>query len=66
MASGSSFKSLDDLCQGLKRLDKLHGLLYGRTAISSKTPAKTPPPVPEKQAPVSFVTAAQDKDDGFS
>jgi hypothetical protein len=29
MASGSSFKSLDDLCQGLEHIDKLHGLPYG-------------------------------------
>ncbi len=35
-ASGTSFKSLDDLCQGLERLDKLRGLPYGGAAPSSK------------------------------
>jgi len=36
-ASGTSFTSLDDLCNGLKRLDKLRGLPYGGAA-----PVSTP------------------------
>jgi hypothetical protein len=31
-ASGTSFMSLADLCDGLERLDKLKGLLYGGAA----------------------------------
>jgi hypothetical protein len=37
-ASGTSFTSLDDLCQGLECLDELRGLSYGGKAISSPPP----------------------------
>jgi hypothetical protein len=42
-ASGTSFKSLADLCDGLERLDKLKGLPYGGAApIQKPMPSKTP------------------------
>lgn len=44
-ASETSFSSLDDICNGLERLDKLKGLPYGGAAPASKTPPK---PVPKK------------------
>jgi hypothetical protein len=68
-ASGSSFISLDDLCQGLECLDKLRGLPYGGggAAHSSKvTPTgKLSPPVPtssKKSTSVGFVAQVQDAD----
>jgi hypothetical protein len=42
-ASGTSFKSLDDLCTGLERLDKLRGLPYGGAALSTRTPSPSKP-----------------------
>jgi hypothetical protein len=45
-ASGTSFTSLADLCQGLERLDKLKGLPYGGAApVQKPTPPK---PLPKK------------------
>jgi hypothetical protein len=39
-ASGTLFTSLEDLCLGLERLDKMRGLPYGGAAIVSKPPQK--------------------------
>jgi hypothetical protein len=59
-ASGTSFTSLADLCDGLERLDKLKGLPYGGAApIQKPTPSKTPIPS-KKPHTVGFVTAAAD------
>jgi hypothetical protein len=57
--SGTSFKTLADLCDGLERLDKLKGLLYGGAApIQKPTPSKTPQN--KKQNTVGFVAAVED------
>jgi len=66
-ASGSSFKSLYDLCQGLERLDKLHGFPYGEAAPSSKTTSsgKSSPVIPSSlkgATSVGFVAQVQDTD----
>jgi hypothetical protein len=66
-ASGTSFKSLDDLCQGLERLDKLRGLPYGGAAPSSKitVPGKPNPngqQPPKRPTPVGFVSHVQGED----
>jgi hypothetical protein len=58
-ASGTSFTSLDDLCLGLERLDKLRGLPYGGAAITPKIPSKPPPKKPTS-SPLGFVTAVQE------
>jgi hypothetical protein len=60
-ASGTSFKSLDDLCQGLEHLDKLRGLPYGGAAPSSKIPVPGKPnpsgqQPPKRSTPVGFVS----------
>jgi hypothetical protein len=60
-ASGTSFTSLTDLCDGLECLDKLQGLPYGGAAPLQKT---TPPKVPlKKPSTVGFVAAVQDTPD---
>ncbi len=57
-ASGTSFTSLDDLCQGLERLDKMRGLPYGGAAITPKIPiVKTP--LPKRSTTAGFVAAVQ-------
>jgi hypothetical protein len=63
-ASGTSYKSLDDLCQGLERLDKLRGLSYGGAAPSSKVqvPGKAPSnssQQPKCTTPVGFISQVQ-------
>jgi hypothetical protein len=63
-ASGTSFKSLDDLCQDLECLDKLRGLSYGGAAPSSKVqvPGKAPSnssQQPKRTTPVGFVSQVQ-------
>ncbi len=59
-ASGTSFKSLDDLCQGLERLDKLRGLPYGGAAPVSVSSNKPPPITPKKHTNLGFIAAVQD------
>jgi hypothetical protein len=53
-ASGTAFLSLDDLCNGLERLDKLKGLPYGGSAPIQKP---TPKPPPKKPTNLGFVAA---------
>jgi hypothetical protein len=59
-ASGTSFLSLDDLCAGLERLDKLRGLPYGGAAPlipPSIKPTPSGPTIPKPKANVGFVAA---------
>ena len=56
-ASGTSFTSLDDLCDGLGCLDKLRGLPYGCAADISKLPSK---PSPKKLTTMGLVASVQD------
>jgi hypothetical protein len=65
-ASGTSFKSLDDLCNGLERLDKLRGLPYGGAAPTAKISPQGKSPQnqngnnPQKKTtPVGFVSHVQ-------
>ncbi len=51
-ASGTSFSSLGDICNGLERLDKLKGLPYGGAAPASKTPPK---PLPKKSITLALL-----------
>jgi hypothetical protein len=60
-ASGTSFSSLDDLCLGLERLDKLHGLPFGGAAPSTKVLPKPPPKKPTT-SPLGIVAAVQESD----
>jgi hypothetical protein len=56
-ASGTSFTSLDDLCYGLERLNKLKGLPYGGVAPISKPSLK---PNLKKSTNMGFVAVVQD------
>ena len=51
--------SLDDLCQGLERLDKLWGLPYGGSAIVAKQSSRN---FPKKPTILGTVAAVQDQD----
>jgi hypothetical protein len=56
-ALGTSFTSLNDLCDGLGHLDKLCGLPYGGAASISKLPPKPPP---KKTNTLGLVASVQD------
>jgi hypothetical protein len=57
-ASGTSFTSLTDLCDGLESLDELKGLPYGGAAPLQKTMLSKI--ASKKSSTVGFVAAVQD------